>query len=208
MRNFRLFSAMLLAGILLHASGCASIVQSAAKKVWENRSTENQVADAKIHIGILDRVKNKDKSLLLDISVDVWEQRVMITGALADSNTRSEIESLARDDARIKALHNEIQVVAKAEKEARRKQKEKGGDEKSGIGRAVNDFWIEAKIKGQLLAESNVSSVNYFYRSVLNKVYVIGKADNSIEKQQVLSIIKGTEGVKSVTEYIEVGSDY
>ncbi len=141
---------------------------------------------------------------MLDISVDVWEQRVMITGTLDDSNVRSEIEALAREDTRIKVLYNEIQIVTKAEKEARREQKEKGDDEKSGTGQAVNDFWIETKIKGQLLTNGNVSSVNYFYRSVQNKVYVIGEAGNSLEKDLVLKIIRETEGVKSVTEYIEV----
>ncbi len=208
MRDFRALSAIMLAGILMFMSGCASVVTSAAQKAWENRSTEDQVTDTKIHTGILDRVKNKDKGLLLDISVDVWEQRVMITGTLDDNNARSAIESLAREDSRIKSLHNEIQIVTKAEKEARREQKEKGGEEKSGAGQAVNDFWIETKIKAQLLTDSNVGSVNYFYRSVLNKVYVIGKASNSVEEQLVLSIIKGTEGVKSVTEYIDVPSIY
>lgn len=200
----RAIPAILLAGILMFLSGCASVVTSAAQKAWENRSTEDQVTDAKIHSGILDRVKNKDKGLLLDISVDVWEQRVMITGTLDDSNVRSEIEALAREDTRIKVLHNEIQIVTKAEKEARREQKEKGDDEKSSAGQAVNDFWIETKIKGQLLTNGNVSSVNYFYRSVQNKVYVIGEAGNSLEKDLVLKIIRETEGVKSVTEYIEV----
>ncbi|MBT6346497.1 MAG: BON domain-containing protein [Nitrospina sp.] len=189
-------------------SGCASVVTSAAQKAWENRSTEDQVTDSKIHTGILDRLKNKDKGLLLDVNIDVWEQRVLLTGTLDDAGVRSEVEALAKQDSRIKILHNQIQVVTKLEKEARREQKEKGGDEKSGAGQAVNDFWIETKIKAQLLTESNVGSVNYFYRSVLNKVYVIGEATSSVEKTLVLSIIRDTEGVKSVQEYIAISEGY
>jgi len=49
---------MLLAGALMFMTGCASVVTSAAQKAWENRSTEDQVTDTKIHTGILDRVKN------------------------------------------------------------------------------------------------------------------------------------------------------
>jgi osmotically-inducible protein OsmY len=208
-KNIRALFAVLLLGALMVLNGCGGqLLTSAAKKAWENRSTEDQVTDAKIHSGILDRVKNKDKGLLLDVSVDVWEQRVMITGTLDDSNIRSAIESLAREDTRIKSLHNEIQIVTKAEKEARRDQKEKGGEEKSGAGQAVNDFWIETKINAQLLTDTNVGSVNYFYRSVLNKVYVIGEASSGPEEQLVISIIKNTEGVKSVTEYIDVTSTY
>jgi len=58
------------------------------------------------------------------------------------------------------------------------------------------------------LTQSNVTSVNYFYRSVLNKVYVIGAAANSVEKTLVLSIIRETEGVQSVQEYIAVADGY
>jgi hypothetical protein len=35
---------------------------------------------------------------------------------------------------------------------------------------------------------------------------VIGKAANSLEKDMVLSIIRGTEGVKYVQEYIDVSA--
>lgn len=201
---------ILIAGIFMTTflSGCATVVTSAAQKAWENRSTEDQVTDAKIHSGILDKLKNKDKGLLLDVSVDVWEQRVLLTGTLDDAGIRSEVESFAREDSRIKVLHNHIQVVTTAEKKARRKQKEEGGEEKSGTGQAVNDFWIEVKIKAQLLTQSNVTSVNYFYRSVLNHIYVIGKAANEPEKSMVLAIIRDTEGVKSVREYIAVSDNY
>ena len=64
------------------------------------------------------------------MNVDVWEQRVMLTGTLDDAGVRSEVESLTKQDSRIKVIHNHIQVVTKAEKEARRKQKEEGGDKK------------------------------------------------------------------------------
>lgn len=200
----------LIAGIFMATvfSGCTTVLTSAAQKAWESRSTEDQVTDSKIHTGILDKIKNKDKGLLLDVSVDVWEQRVMLTGTLDDAGVRSEVESLAKQDSRIKVIHNHIQVVTKEEKEARRKQKEEGGDEKSGAGQAVNDFWIETKIKAQLLTQSNVTSVNYFYRSVLNHIYVIGEAANAPEKSMVLSIIRATEGVKSVQEHIEVSDNY
>jgi osmotically-inducible protein OsmY len=200
----------LIAGIFMATifSGCTTIVTSAAQKAWESRSTEDQVTDSKIHTGILDKLKDKDKGLLLDVNVDVWEQRVMLTGTLDDAGVRSEVESLAKQDSRIKIIHNHIQVVTEAEKEARRKQKEEGGDEKSGAGQAVNDFWIETKIKIQLLKQSNVTSVNYFYRSVLNHIYVIGEAANAPEKSMVLSIIRATEGVKSVQEHIEVSADF
>ena len=208
MKKFLTLGCLVTAGLFvaMALSGCATVVTSMAQKAWESRSTEDQVTDAKTHTGILDKLKNKDKGLLLDVNVDVWEQRVLLTGTLDDSGLRSEVESLARQDSRIKILHNHIQIVTPEKKEAQRKQKEEGDKEKSGEGGIINDFWIEIKIKAQLLTQSNVTSVNYFYRSVLNQIYVIGKAANSVEKSMVLAIIRDTEGVQSVQEYIAVGN--
>ncbi len=169
--------------------------------------------DLKIHTSILDRLSDKDKGLLLDVSADVWEQRVMLTGTLDDSAVHKEVIKLAKQDDRIKKFYDHIQIVTKEEKEARRKQKEdqkqnKGKeDEKSGVGQTVDDFWIETKIKAQLITGQNVTSVNYFYRSVKNNVYVIGKAKSQFEKDKVLQVIKDTKGVTSVTEHIEVVSE-
>jgi hyperosmotically inducible periplasmic protein len=185
-------------------SGCTTVLTNTVQKALEVRSTEDQVTDSKIHTAILDSLSDKDKGLLLDVNVDVWEQRVLLTGTLDNQALISEVGKLAKKDSRIKILHNEIKKVSTEEKEALRKQKDEGGDSKSGVGQFVNDFWIETKIKTQLLTDSKVHSVNYFYRSVLNDIYVIGEATSSQEKTLVLSIIKATEGVKSVQEYIEV----
>ena len=86
----------------------------------------------------------------------------------------------------------------------RRAQSKSGGGEKHGFGQWLDDVWIETKIKGQLLTASGVTSVNYFWRSVLNDVYIIGRARSRAERNKVLGIIRGTEGVRSVTQHIVV----
>lgn len=180
-------------------SSCTTV----AVKAWEDRSTVDQKIDTQIHTGILNRLTDKDKGLLLDVSLDVWEQRVMITGTLDDSAVHADVIKLAQQDDRIKAFYDHIQIVSKAEKDKRREQNEAQKEDEGG---AVTDFWIETKIKAQLLTTQNVTSVNFFYRSVLNKVYVIGKAKSQFEKDLVLNVIKTTKGVSSVTEHINVSA--
>ncbi len=196
---------------ILFSIGCATIYQETAARVWQDRSGEDQKIDFKIHSGILDRLSKKDKGLLLDVSTDAWEQRVMMTGTLDDPTVHKEVVKLAKQDDRIKKFYDHIQIVSKEEKEARRKQKqeqEKNKDkEEGGVGQTVNDFWIETKIKAQLIAGQNITSVNYFSRSVKNQVYVIGKAKSQFEKDRVLDIIKQTKGVQSVTEHIELAAN-
>ena len=191
------------------AGGCAStggtILTTVAQKAFEDRSTGDQVTDANVTAGILKRLADKDKNLLLDVSVDVWEQRVMLSGTLDGAGTRDGVARLARADNRIKALHNEIQVVSTAQRDHRRQQAEqKDSGEKGGIRQTVNDVWIETKIKAKLLTASGVTSVNYFWRSVRNTVYVIGRARSSGELDKVLAIIRGTDGVNGVKHFIQI----
>lgn len=189
--------------LLIVLSGCLTI----AEKAWEDRSTENQITDTKIIAGILDRWREKDKSLLLDVSADVWEQKLMLTGALDNPKVRNEVVALAKKDKRIKEIYNEIIIVTAAEKEKRRKDKdeaEKSGDKEGDD--ETNDFWLETKIKVNLLKASGITSVNYRWRSVQNMIFVLGQSPNSIERDKVLKVIGETEGVKSIKDFIKVGS--
>jgi len=192
--------AIFIVSILLN--GCMTVMTETAKKALETRTTEDQVTDTKIGTGILDRWTDKDKGLILDVSADVWEQRVLLTGTLDDAALIKEVVAIASQDSRIKTVYNEILLVSKAEKEKRREeQKDK---KEGGMGQSVNDFWIATKIQAQLLTADGVKSVNFRWRSVLNKAYVIGRARFQGEKEAVLKIIKETKGVVSVTEYIQV----
>ena len=186
----------------LGIAGCTTIVTSVAQKALEDRTTEDQATDTKITAAIIDGMTDIDKGLLLDVSVDVWEQRVMLTGTLDSAKTRSAIDAVAKGDARVKALYNEIQVVTTAEMEARREQAEKKDEAEEGG--AVNDFWLESKIKIQLVAAGGVTSVNYFWRSVQSTVFIIGRSRTAEERDKVLATIRATEGVKAVKSFIEI----
>ena len=126
----------------------------------------------------------------------------MLTGTLDSAKTRSAIDAVAKGDARVKALYNEIQVVTTAEMEARREQAEKKDEAEEGG--AVNDFWLESKIKIQLVAAGGVTSVNYFWRSVQSTVFIIGRSRTAEERDKVLATIRATEGVKAVKSFIEI----
>jgi hyperosmotically inducible protein len=119
---------------------------------------------------------------------------------------KAAVEKLVRKDDQIKRLYSRIRIVTKAAKKKRRAQaKSKDDAEKSGgVGQTVNDFWIETKIKAQLLTSKGVTSVNYRWRSVFNDVFIIGRARSATERRKVLKTIRNTEGVKSVRSYIRI----
>ena len=122
------------------------------------------------------------------------------------------VQLVQQGDSRVKKIYNEIQIVSKEEKEEHREAaKNKDESMKEGVGQAgqsvnnfVNDFWIETKINAQLLSTRGVTSVNYRWRSVRNVVYLIGRSRSQDELKTVLNIIRKTEGVTEVKQFVEI----
>lgn len=195
----------LVLGLVLGLCGCTTVITETAKMAKEDRSSDDHFTDSKIGTNLLAALADRDKNLLLDVSADVWEQRVMLTGTVADAKTRKEVEQLAAADKRVKKIYNEIQVVSVAELARRRDAtKNKSSAGKEGVDRALNDFWIETKISARLVASSEVASVNFRWRSVRNTVYLIGRAQNNAELKACQAIIRTTEGVAQLKSFVEI----
>lgn len=194
-----------LLGCLLLMPACTTVVTEGAKKAFEDRSTEDQATDIRMAGSYFGALADKDKNLALDVSVDVWEQRVLITGALTDARQRQEVESLVRTDKRARLVYNEILLVSKdAQGQRRDAARSKSTPKKEGVGQSINDFWIETKISAQLLTTKDVTSVNYRWRCVYGNVFVIGRALSRTELNTVLGVIRATEGVKLVKSFVDV----
>ncbi|MDT8990384.1 BON domain-containing protein [Curvibacter sp. APW13] len=201
----RIATTALLLGSLLLLPACTTVVTETAKKAFEDRSSEDQATDIRMATSYFSALLDKDKNLALDVSLDVWEQRVLITGALTDARQRQEVEALVRADKRARMVYNEILLVSKeAQSQRRDAARNKSTPKKEGIGQSVNDFWIETKISAQLLTTQGVTSVNYRWRCVYGTVYVIGRALSRNELNTVLGTIRATEGVKQVKSFVDV----
>lgn len=189
---------------LLAACTPTSVVTGVAQAAWEDRSTQDQVDDVRIATGILKRLVDEDKNLLLDVSGDTWEKRVMLTGTLDDPAVSQRVEDLVWEDERVEEVNNVIQIVSAVEKEEQRALREKTKEGGRSVGETINDLWIVTKIKVKLVSTRGVTSVNYRWRSVRKTVYVIGRARSEWELNTVLGIIRGTDGVKGVEHFIVI----
>jgi len=189
---------------LLSGCGTNSFVANAAKAPFEDRLTEEQVVDAKIKTQLLANNAAIDKMLLIDLSVDVWKTRVMITGAVGNVEQRNLVARDALKDKRISKLLNEIQIVTPDELNQRREWREKAAAGADKAAEVFEDFWIETKISAQLIGADGVTSINYRWRSVLGTVYMLGEAQTTQELNAVLVIIKNIKGVKAVRNHIQV----
>ena len=192
--------------LVLSACGTQTIIAETAKAAFEDRMAEEQIVDVKIKTSIINRIIEIDKGLILDVSVDVWKTRVMLTGTLSDSNVRNSVIRAAQEDTRISDFYNNIHIVSEAEQAQRRDWMDKAKSGGQTVSDVASDVWIETKISAQLISEEGVTSVNYRWRSVLGSVYLIGEAATSGELNTVLDIINATKGVKSVKSHALLSS--
>ncbi len=194
--------------------GCAvvaaPVVTEVVTRAYEERTAEQQITDAKIHTRILNFFLNKGGDPV-ELNTDVWQRRVMLTGTMTDSRLRDYMANRIREDGRVRAFYNHVRIIPKMAEEPKG-EKEESPEEKAvrrrqedeDLAQRASDGWINTKIKAQLITAGGVKSVNYRWQSVQNRVYVIGLARTSLEKDRVLQIIRETKGVKDVKDYIEV----
>jgi osmotically-inducible protein OsmY len=199
----RLAAGLLTGLMVLGLQGCSSMVTSSGMAIWEERSKEDQIADGEIDSGIAERLGAVGNEHLSDLDVDVYEGRVMLTGTVEAPGYIQEAASLVQADGRIKAFYNHVQQVSAEVLERRRQAKEKG--ETTVIEeQSVTDSWIELKIKTSLMTTQDVASSNYRWRSVLNHVYLIGRARSKAEQALLLATIGVIDGVTGVTHHVEI----
>lgn len=199
------FVAVFLLGTLPLAGCTPTLMTDAAQAAFEDRITEDQVTDLKISSFMLKQLIDTDNNLALDVGIDVWEQRMLLTGTLDSQESLNQVLGFASADPRLRQIYNEIKVVSTEERDERRQQSEnRDSASDSGVQQTVNDYWLETKIKGQLLTNKDVRSVNYRWRSVQNTIYIIGRARSQEEMDLVLSVIRNTKGVKNIKTFIEI----
>jgi len=203
----RIFLALVMTAVsgFVGCTSATTMVWEAAKKLHEDRTTDTQFTDTKISASVMSALAEKDVGLFLDVNADVWDTRVLLTGTVTDPAMRQEVVRQVRGDKRIQKIYNEIQIVSKAEQQERRPQN--SNSEGVKIEAVASDFWIETKVAAKLVTAKDVTSVNYRWRSVRKTLYVIGRAHSKQELTQVLTLMRGTEGVRRVKSFVEIKPD-
>lgn len=174
---------LVLSGAVL--SGCAI---DAATTVVEDRKFSNVMDDTEIKANVIKRLLTPtDNDLFLDVSTDVYEGRVMLTGAVYIARDKERAEALVRDLRGVNTIYNDIQVT-----------------DKGGFKNTANDVWINAKLKAKYFAEVGVKSINLRWRVVNGTVYLLGLARSDKERRLMIQLAKNTQYVTGVVQHIVV----
>lgn len=163
-------------------TGLVNVASSPA----EDRSLQTLHDDAAITLDINEALIGKQYSdLFAELSTDVYERVVMLTGTVKFAKNKQRATDLVRGVKSVKRIINELQVTSDY-----------------GPGAAANDLWIETKLKVKLLGTKGIRSINYRWRSVNGVVYVIGAGRSQKEINTLLNVIRTTDRVNKVVNHV------
>ena len=172
-------------------SGCQTAYMTSISKAVlidkEERSFNNYVEDTIILAQLKNEYFSNNENIFFQVSVDVIEGRVMLTGIVEQIDERIEATKLAWGIKGVNEVINEIQI---------------SNDE--GILDYADDLVMKTKINAKLLLEKNILNLNYSVEVVNGIVYLIGIAQNQKELDAVIEISKKTYGVTSVISYVRL----
>ena len=169
-----------------------SAIKSAVEAAVEDRSGDDIAKDLEIKASITADVIDKMGTDVISISVDVYEQDVMLTGVVENAKQKTEAEKLSRAVEGVKKLYNDILVIKAVDKE------------KGTVEGFVDDTVIESKINALLLDAGGVNVTNFRWRSVGGRVYLFGRALSKPELKKAIGIVKDIKGVTKVINHVKV----
>jgi len=171
--------------------GCQSAyVATVSKAVLvdkEERSFNNFVEDTIIVAQLKNAYFSNNEKIFFNVSVEVTEGRVLLTGSVEQIDERIEATKLAWGIEGVNEVINEIQI---------------SNDE--GILDYADDLIMKTKINAKLLLNKDILNLNYSVEVVNGIVYLIGIAQSQEELDSVINISESTYGVQNVINYVRL----
>ena len=191
--NLVMAVAMLVLGGLLF-SGCAPAVLGVGTAAVAASSTEKglstSVADGLIFTKIQDNFLQTDASLPTVIDVTVNDGAVLLTGKVKTPEEKVLATKLTWEVRGVREVVNEIQVI-----------------DKSSIKDIAKDLAASAQLRGKLIADNSVSSLNFSIDVVNGTVYLSGVAADAEEMNRVVSHARELRFAQQVVNYITLRTD-
>lgn len=174
-----------LSGCVVAAAGGGAVAGYAI--VGEDLSPEQQMRDYAIKADVQAAWGNFDQGLAHRLDATVFDGQVLITGRVPDRHWRAEAVRRAHSIPGIRRVFDEIEV----------------GPDTHFIDEA-RDTWITTELRGELVADIDIKSINYTIKTFDRVVYVMGFARTQPELDKVIAHARTVAGVRRVTPFIRV----
>ena len=169
-----------------------SLIKSAVEADAEDRSSGDIATDLKIKTAITAAIVDELGTDVISLNVDVYEQDVILTGAVEDPKLKQKAGQLSKAAEGVKKTYNDILVIKSIDKE------------KGAVENFVDDTVIESKVNALLLDGTGVNVTNFRWRSVGGRVFLFGRALSNGELKKAIGIVKKIKNVTKVTSRVKV----
>lgn len=175
-------------------SGCVGAVVGVGTAAVAASNTEKglstSVADSVIFAKLHDKFVQNDASLSTTVDVTVSDGSVLLTGKVKTPEEKILATKLSWEIRGVREVINEIQVT-----------------DKSSIKEIAKDMAAGAQLRGKLIADGDVSSLNFSIDVVNGIVYLSGVASDAEEMNRVVRHARDLKFAKQVVNYITLQTD-
>ena len=190
MHSFRLpIYIIIIIGFLLNSCAPAAITAGIAGVAASEseKGLGTTINDTIIHAAITESMFKKDVNSFLGVKIRVDDGVVLLTGKVDKPQIRVEATRISWEPRGVIEVVNEIQV-----------------SQKSSIKDIAKDLAASTTIKGKLVADKNIKSVNFNIDVVNGIAYLSGVARTQKEMNLVLAYTKETLYINQLVNYIQL----
>ncbi|MFS2316435.1 BON domain-containing protein [Maricaulis sp. D1M11] len=164
---------------LLAATGCSSI--------QEERSFGREVDDNTASFGIKSAMLRSEGYDFGGVQVEVTEGIALLVGTVSREVDKQQAECLAWSSPAVRSVANVLEI----------------GPDRT-VGERSRDTLTAQNVRGRLLADRSVRSVNFNVIAFRNTLYLLGVARSRGELERATSHASISEGVDHVVSYVRV----
>lgn len=186
-RRLGLFAGILAALVLAGCDVYVPIFHEDPTTLREDRSEEAQLEDDRIRGDILAEFVEQDAGTLKNVTVDVYEGKVLLVGTVAGTEAQAKAEAAAATVKGVVAVVNATQVM-----------------KDSSLRDKTQDLSIENQLKKDLRKAREINSFNLRWHCVNGVVYMFGRATSAEERDKALAIARSVKRVREVVDHIAV----
>lgn len=181
-------AAMALALSACSATGVAVTAGAAtAVAASEERGLGGAISDTAIEAQINALLLQHDFETFRNVSVHVYEGRVLLAGLVEKSQMRVDAVRLVWQVDGIKEVINEIEV-----------------SDQGGVEAYARDVWISTQLRTKLLLDKEIKSINYSVETVDATVFLMGFGRSAEELARVEAHARNLSYVRRVVSYVRV----
>ncbi len=175
-------------------TGCVETVVGGAATVGlaaaQERSIGDAVDDSVIGVQINSLLLDENFDLFTQVSSEVHEGRVLLTGAVNAAEDRVKAARLVWSIEGVKEVINEIEV-----------------NPDFSLLDSAKDTWITTKVRARLLTDPDIVDINYAIETVNGVVYLLGIAQSDAELKRTTWQIQQVNGVVRIVSHVVLKND-